>query len=93
MHQGIITIGMLAGGLGLFLLAVNMITDGLTQAAGHALRDMLGKWTSTLGRGIIRRMARQMYKAISYLGGLYVPAEVPVSETAEVLAHEDIVAE
>jgi phosphate:Na+ symporter len=44
---------MLAGGLGLFLLAVSMITDGLTQAAGHALRDMLGKWTSTLGRGIV----------------------------------------
>ena len=53
MHQGIITIGMLAGGLGLFLLAVNMITDGLTLAAGHALRDMLGKWTRTLGRGIV----------------------------------------
>mgnify|MGYP001827057024 FL=1 len=53
MQQGLLTIGMLAGGLGLFLLAVNMITDGLTQAAGHALRDMLGKWTSTLGRGIV----------------------------------------
>jgi len=53
MQQGLITIGMLAGGLGLFLLAVNMITDGLTLAAGHALRDMLGKWTSTLGRGIV----------------------------------------
>ncbi len=53
MQQGLLTIGMLAGGLGLFLLAVNMITDGLTLAAGHALRDMLGKWTSTLGRGIV----------------------------------------
>jgi phosphate:Na+ symporter len=53
MQQGLMTIGLLAGGLGLFLLAVNMITDGLTQAAGHALRDMLGKWTRTLGRGIV----------------------------------------
>lgn len=214
MQQGLITIGMLAGGLGLFLLAVNMITDGLTLAAGHALRDMLGKWTSTLGRGIvtgvsitaivqsssavtvatigfvnagllslyqtlgvaraqvglesvddaavmeglaryrvevvnlmkssdpevegfsiaeceaqlqrvqvsyddvkeallhagaelripvsamidileqnsaIRRMARQMYKAIRYLGGLYTPAEVAVSEAAEVAVQQVIV--
>jgi Na+/phosphate symporter len=28
------TIGMLIGGLGLFLLTVSMITDGLKQAAG-----------------------------------------------------------
>ncbi len=47
------TIGMLAGGLGLFLLAVNMITDGLKLAAGHALRDMLAKWTRTPARGIL----------------------------------------
>ena len=53
MQQGLVTIGMLAGGLGLFLLAVNMITDGLTQAAGHALRDMLGKWTRTPARGVV----------------------------------------
>jgi len=45
MQQDLIIIGMLAGGLGLFILAVNMITDGLRQAAGHALRDLLGKWT------------------------------------------------
>jgi phosphate:Na+ symporter len=44
---------MLAGGLGLFLLAVNMITDGLRQAAGHALRDMLGQWTRTPARGVV----------------------------------------
>lgn len=43
---------MLAGGLGLFLLAVNMITDGLKQAAGHALRDLLGKWTRSPAHGI-----------------------------------------
>lgn len=53
MQQTIITIGMLAGGLGLFMLAVGMITDGLKLAAGNALRDMLGQWTSTPLRGII----------------------------------------
>ena len=44
---------MLAGGLGLFMLAVNMITDGLKLAAGHALRDMLAKSTRSPTRGII----------------------------------------
>jgi phosphate:Na+ symporter len=53
MQQDLITIGMLAGGLGLFLLAVKMITDGLTHAAGHALRNILGKWTHTPARGIV----------------------------------------
>lgn len=53
MNQMFITVGMLAGGLGLFLLAVNMITDGLKMAAGHALRHMLGTWTSSLARGIL----------------------------------------
>ena len=53
MNQAVITIGMLIGGLGLFMLAVNMITDGFKQAAGHALRDMLGKWTSSHARGIV----------------------------------------
>jgi len=53
MQQGLMTIGLLAGGIGLFLLAVNMITDGLAQAAGHALRDMLGKWTRTPARGVL----------------------------------------
>ncbi|WP_455221491.1 Na/Pi cotransporter family protein [Kaarinaea lacus] len=39
--------------MGLFLLAVGMITDGLKLAAGNALRDLLRKWTSTPVRGII----------------------------------------
>jgi phosphate:Na+ symporter len=47
------TIGMLAGGLGLFLLAVGMITDGLKQAAGHTLRHILGKWTRSPLHGIV----------------------------------------
>ena len=53
MQQTLISIGILAGGLGLFLLAMSMITDGLTRAAGHALRDLLGKWTRTPARGIV----------------------------------------
>lgn len=44
---------MLAGGLGLFLLAVGMITDGLKLAAGSALRDILGRSTRSLGHGIL----------------------------------------
>ncbi len=45
-------IGALVGGLGLFLLAVGMITDGLKAASGDALRDLLGNWTRTPLRGI-----------------------------------------
>ncbi len=45
-------IGTLLGGLGLFLLAVSMITDGLKLAAGDALRDILARSTSTRGRGV-----------------------------------------
>lgn len=51
-QSAIVTIGMLAGGLGLFLLAVGMITDGLKLAAGNALRDLLGRWTRSPGYGI-----------------------------------------
>ena len=48
----LIAIGSLAGGLGLFLLSVSMITDGLKLAAGGALRDILGRSTATIWRGI-----------------------------------------
>ncbi len=53
MQSHLMTIGMLAGGLGLFMLAVNMITNGLKLAAGHALRDMLTRSTRTPLRGIL----------------------------------------
>ncbi len=53
MQQNLIIAGMLAGGLGLFMLAVTMISDGLRSAAGHALRDMLGKWTRSPAHGIL----------------------------------------
>ena len=45
-------IGSVLGGVGLFLLAVSLITDGLKLAAGEALTDLFGKWTKTTGRGI-----------------------------------------
>ncbi len=45
-------IGMLAGGVGLFLLAVGMITDGLKLAAGSSLRAILGSWTRSPAHGI-----------------------------------------
>lgn len=53
MQQNFIMAGMLIGGLGLFMLAINMITDGLKSAAGHALRGMLGKWTRSPIHGIL----------------------------------------
>jgi phosphate:Na+ symporter len=46
-------IGTFIGGLGLFLLAVSMITDGLKLAAGDTLRDILERYTSTRLRGVI----------------------------------------
>lgn len=49
----LLTAGSAFGGLGLFLLAVRMITEGMKTAAGNALRDILGSWTSTPGRGVL----------------------------------------
>ncbi len=51
-----IAAGSLIGGLGLFLLAVSMITDGLKLAAGQALQDILGHFTSTPWRGVLSGM-------------------------------------
>ncbi|MDH7944823.1 Na/Pi symporter [Pseudohongiella sp. SYSU M77423] len=48
----LVTLGTLLGGLGIFLLAVSMITDGLKLAAGRALRDILARSTRTPVRGI-----------------------------------------
>jgi phosphate:Na+ symporter len=48
----VFNIGSIFGGLGLFLLAVTMITDGLKLAAGNALRDLLWRWTNSPTRGI-----------------------------------------
>lgn len=46
-------IGTFLGGLGLFMLGVSMITDGLKLAAGKSLRDILGRSTRTSLRGMV----------------------------------------
>ena len=40
------------GGLALFLLAMQMMTDGLKAFAGGALKRLLEQWTSTALRGV-----------------------------------------
>ncbi len=42
----------LFGGLGLFLLGMRLMTKGLRNAAGPALRKILGQWTKTPIRGL-----------------------------------------
>lgn len=42
----------LVGGLGLFLLGMRLMTKGLRNAAGPALRTILGRWTKTPLRGL-----------------------------------------
>jgi phosphate:Na+ symporter len=44
------------GGLGLFLLAVGMISEGLRAAAGGNLRKLLGRWTHNSLRGVLSGM-------------------------------------
>lgn len=44
-------IGSLLGGIGLFLLGMKLMTDGLKEVAGPALRHILALWTSTPLRG------------------------------------------
>ncbi len=48
----LIMIGQILGGLGLFLLGMRLLTDGLKYAAGRALSDILAASTSTRLRGI-----------------------------------------
>lgn len=43
----------LAGGLGLFLLGMTLLTDGLKLAAGRTLERLLTTWTSTRWRGLL----------------------------------------
>jgi phosphate:Na+ symporter len=47
----------LLGGLGLFLLGMTMMTEGLTRAAGGALQRVLDSWTATRLRGLLTGMA------------------------------------
>jgi phosphate:Na+ symporter len=48
----ILIAGTLLGGLGIFLLAISMITDGLKLAAGGQLKAILERWTTTRLRGV-----------------------------------------
>jgi phosphate:Na+ symporter len=43
----------LAGGLGLFIVGMGMMTDGLKIAAGEALRTLLERWTRSALRGLV----------------------------------------
>lgn len=47
------SIGQLIGGVGLFLLGMMLMTDGLKIAAGRTLKDILERWTDTPARGLI----------------------------------------
>ncbi len=41
------------GGIGLFLLGMWLITEGLRLAAGPSLEQLLGRWTSSRLRGLL----------------------------------------
>tara|TARA_Y100000994_G_scaffold245060_1_gene246032 strand:- start:6088 stop:7761 length:1674 start_codon:yes stop_codon:yes gene_type:complete len=51
--ESVVLLGSIIGGLGLFLLAIGMMTDGLKLAAGNALRTLLAKWSKTPFRGVV----------------------------------------
>ncbi len=46
-------LGGLAGGIGLFLLGMQLMTSGLRTAAGRHLSDILQHWTKTRLRGLL----------------------------------------
>ena len=48
----IATAGSVIGGVGLLLVGMAMMTDGLKLAAGNALRNILATWTNTRARGL-----------------------------------------
>ena len=51
--ESVVLLGSIIGGLGLFLLAIGMMTDGLKLAAGNALCTLLAKWSKTPFRGVV----------------------------------------
>lgn len=48
----ILTFSTLIGGLGIFLLAISLISDGLKLAAGDKLKAILERWTTTRLRAV-----------------------------------------
>ena len=49
--------GTLLGGIGLFLLGMTMLTNGLKLAAGRALERILAAWTRTPLHGLVTGVA------------------------------------
>ena len=49
----LVMLGSLLGGIGLFMLGMQLMTDGLKIAAGHTLKNILAKSTSTPLRGVL----------------------------------------
>ncbi len=52
MAEWLLLAGSILGGLGLFLLAIGLMTEGLKLAAGNALRTWLAQWSRSPLRGI-----------------------------------------
>ena len=50
--MSLLLIGTTIGGIGLFLLGMRLMTEGLKVAAGEMLRDILARWTRTRLRGL-----------------------------------------
>lgn len=46
-------LSILVGGLGLLLVGMSLMTDGLKLAAGNTLRDILALWTNSRSRGLL----------------------------------------
>ena len=58
--DSVLLLGNIIGGLGLFLLAIGMMTDGLKLAAGNALRTLLATWSKTPFRGVLSGAAMRV---------------------------------
>lgn len=80
MSESYTVIATLLGGLGLFLLAMELMTDGLTLAAGKSLRRLLSNWTNTLIRavfsGILMTAIVQSSSAVTVAALGFVNAEL-----------------
>jgi phosphate:Na+ symporter len=50
---GLTTFASVLGGIGLFILGMRMMTEGLKIAAGNALRSILHTWTNSAFRGLL----------------------------------------
>jgi len=46
------SLGQLLGGVGLFLLGMSLMSDGLKVAAGRTLKQILERWTDTAAHGL-----------------------------------------